>query len=160
MKKRPSGSRRRSKPRMPSPKGLGHLQYRIQISPMDCTGCANCADICPAKGKALIMKPADQEIEMESENWEFAMTVTDKSELVDTKTVIGSQFATAAAGVQRRVPRLRGNAVYTAAHPAVRKKDDHFQCDRLLLHLGSLRAVHRLYDRCRGKGSRLDQSAL
>lgn len=38
------------------------------------------------------MKPADQEIEMESENWEFAMTVTDKSELVDKKTVIGSQF--------------------------------------------------------------------
>jgi len=73
-------------------KGLGHLQYRIQVSPLDCTGCGNCADICPAKGKALIMKPADQEIEMESDNWEFAMTVTDKSELVDKKTVIGSQF--------------------------------------------------------------------
>lgn len=75
-----------------SGKGLGHLQYRIQVSPLDCTGCSNCADICPAKGKALIMKPADQEIEMESDNWEFAMTVTEKSELVDRKTVIGSQF--------------------------------------------------------------------
>lgn len=74
-------------------KGLGHLQYRIQVAPLDCTGCSNCADICPAKGKALIMKPADEEIEMESENWEFAMTVTDKSELIDAKTVIGSQFA-------------------------------------------------------------------
>lgn len=73
-------------------KGLGHLQYRIQVAPLDCTGCSNCADICPAKGKALIMKPADEEIEMEAENWEFAMTVTDKSELIDTKTVIGSQF--------------------------------------------------------------------
>ncbi len=73
-------------------KGLGHLQYRIQIAPLDCTGCSNCADICPAKGKALIMKPADQEIEMEAENWEFAMTITDKSELIDKKTVIGSQF--------------------------------------------------------------------
>ncbi|HWQ79178.1 MAG TPA: pyruvate:ferredoxin (flavodoxin) oxidoreductase [Anaerovoracaceae bacterium] len=73
-------------------KGLGNFQYRIQVSPLDCTGCGNCADICPAKGKALIMKPADQEIEMECENWEFAVTVTDKSELVDTKTVIGSQF--------------------------------------------------------------------
>ncbi len=75
-----------------SAKGLGHLQYRIQVSPLDCTGCSNCADICPAKGKALIMKPAEQEIEMESDNWEFAMTVTDKSELADRKTVIGSQF--------------------------------------------------------------------
>lgn len=74
-------------------KGLGHLQYRIQVAPLDCTGCGNCADICPAKGKALIMKPADQEMEKESENWEFAMTVTDKSMLADTKTVIGSQFA-------------------------------------------------------------------
>ncbi len=73
-------------------KGLAHLQYRIQVAPLDCTGCSNCADICPAKGKALIMKPADEEMEMESENWEFAMTVTDKSELVDTRTVIGSQF--------------------------------------------------------------------
>ncbi len=73
-------------------KDLGHLQYRIQVSPLDCTGCSNCADICPAKGKALIMKPADQEIEMEAENWEFAMTVTDKSELADRRTVIGSQF--------------------------------------------------------------------
>lgn len=73
-------------------KGLGHLQYRIQVSPLDCTGCSNCADICPAKGKALIMKPADQEIEMESANWEFAMTVTEKSELVDRSSVIGCQF--------------------------------------------------------------------
>jgi len=73
-------------------KGLGHLQYRIQVAPLDCTGCSNCADICPAKGKALIMKPADEEMEKEAENWEFAMTVTDKSELVDTRTLIGSQF--------------------------------------------------------------------
>ena len=73
-------------------KGLAHLQYRIQVAPLDCTGCSNCADICPAKGKALIMKPADEEMEKESDNWEFAMTVTDKSELVDTRTLIGSQF--------------------------------------------------------------------
>jgi pyruvate-ferredoxin/flavodoxin oxidoreductase len=74
-------------------KGLNRLQFRVQVAPLDCTGCANCADICPAKGKALIMKPADQEMEMEAENWEFAMTVKNKSELVDTRTVIGCQFA-------------------------------------------------------------------
>ena len=73
-------------------KNMGHLHYRVQVAPMDCTGCANCADICPAKEKALIMKPADQEMEMESDNWEFALTVTDKDDLVDKKTVIGSQF--------------------------------------------------------------------
>jgi pyruvate-ferredoxin/flavodoxin oxidoreductase len=74
-------------------KGLEGLQYRIQISPLDCTGCANCADICPAPGKALIMKPSEQEIEMESENWEFAMTINTKDNLMDIHTLKGSQFA-------------------------------------------------------------------
>ena len=74
-------------------KGLNHLQFRIQISPLDCTGCGNCADVCPAPGKALIMQPAEQEIERESENWEFAMTVTIKDNLVDKNTLRGSQFA-------------------------------------------------------------------
>lgn len=75
-----------------SAKGLSHMGYRIQVSPLDCTGCGNCADICPAKGKALIMKPADQEIEMESDNWDFATTLTEKSSIVDRKTILGSQF--------------------------------------------------------------------
>ncbi len=73
-------------------KGLENLYYRIQVSPLDCTGCGNCADICPAKGKALIMKPAEEEIQMESENWEFAMTVTAKEDRMDPKTLKGSQF--------------------------------------------------------------------
>jgi len=74
-------------------KGLENLQFRIQVSPLDCTGCGNCADICPAKGKALIMKPAETEIQAESDNWEFAMTLTQKNDLAGKKTVKGSQFA-------------------------------------------------------------------
>jgi pyruvate-ferredoxin/flavodoxin oxidoreductase len=73
-------------------KGLENYRWRIQVSPMDCTGCANCADICPAKGKALIMKPAEHEMEMESENWEFATTVKYKENAMDKYTVKGSQF--------------------------------------------------------------------
>lgn len=73
-------------------KDLDQYQYRIQISPLDCTGCGNCADICPAPGKALIMKQADHEIEMEAENWEFAMTVTAKDDIMDPNTLKGSQF--------------------------------------------------------------------
>ncbi|MCX7773379.1 MAG: thiamine pyrophosphate-dependent enzyme, partial [Clostridia bacterium] len=56
------------------------------------TGCGNCADVCPAKGKALIMKDAEHEIIAESENWEFAMTVKDKQGLMDPKTIKGSQL--------------------------------------------------------------------
>ncbi|WP_313371153.1 2-oxoacid:acceptor oxidoreductase family protein, partial [Sedimentibacter sp.] len=73
-------------------KGLENYQWRIQVSPMDCTGCANCADICPVKEKALIMKPAEHEMEMESENWEFATTVKLKEGLMDKYTIKGSQF--------------------------------------------------------------------
>ena len=25
----------------------------MQVSPMDCTGCGNCADICPATAKSI-----------------------------------------------------------------------------------------------------------
>ncbi len=74
-------------------KGLEGLSYRIQVAPLDCTGCGNCADICPAKGKALIMQPAEQEIEQQAENWEFAMTLTAKAGLMDSQTVKGIQFA-------------------------------------------------------------------
>ena len=75
-----------------SGKGLAGLQYRVQVAPLDCTGCGNCADICPAEGKALIMQPAEQETEKEAANWEYAMTVTAKDDLIDPKTVKGSQF--------------------------------------------------------------------
>lgn len=73
-------------------KGLEALHFRIQISPLDCTGCSNCADVCPAPGKALIMKPAEEEIRMESENWEYAMRVSMKDGIMDRSTVKGSQF--------------------------------------------------------------------
>lgn len=73
-------------------KVLKEYGYRIQLSPLDCTGCANCADICPAPGKALIMKNAEEQIEREAENWEFALTITDKENVIDRYTVKGSQF--------------------------------------------------------------------
>ncbi|AKL94517.1 pyruvate-flavodoxin oxidoreductase NifJ [Clostridium aceticum] len=74
-------------------KGLEGLEYRIQISPMDCTGCANCADICPAPEKALVMVDAEKETVRQEENWEYALSVKEKDELMDKKTVKGSQFA-------------------------------------------------------------------
>ncbi len=75
-------------------KGMEHYHFRVQVSPLDCTGCGNCADVCPTKEKALVMKPADQEIEAQAENWEFAITVKEKKGLLDKKTLKGSQFIT------------------------------------------------------------------
>jgi len=74
-------------------KGLEGLHYRIQISPLDCTGCGNCADVCPAPGKALVMVDAEEEILRQEENWEFALTIKDKDHLIDKGTVKNSQFA-------------------------------------------------------------------
>ena len=37
--------------------GVKGAKYRIQVSPLDCTGCGSCANVCPAKNKALVMKP-------------------------------------------------------------------------------------------------------
>ncbi|RBP64446.1 pyruvate-ferredoxin/flavodoxin oxidoreductase [Alkalibaculum bacchi] len=74
-------------------KGLEGYQYRIQVSPLDCTGCGNCADICPAKEKALIMKPIGTQ-EQEIENWEYATAnIPYRDNLVSKTTVKGSQFA-------------------------------------------------------------------
>ncbi len=73
-------------------KGLENLQYKIQVSPLDCTGCGNCADICPSKNKALEMKALDTQL-AEADNWNFAMTVPVKDDKMGLGTVKGSQFA-------------------------------------------------------------------
>lgn len=73
-------------------KGLENYGYRIQIAPLDCTGCGNCADVCPAPGKALIMKPAEEQILEQAENWEYAMKLTPKEDLIDRNTLKGSQL--------------------------------------------------------------------
>ncbi|HYF83810.1 MAG TPA: pyruvate:ferredoxin (flavodoxin) oxidoreductase [Clostridia bacterium] len=74
-------------------KGFEGLNYRIQVSPLDCTGCGNCADICLAKDKALVMKPLETQTEAEIPNWNYAMTVPVKDNLTSKATVKGSQFA-------------------------------------------------------------------
>ncbi|MGE5631796.1 MAG: pyruvate:ferredoxin (flavodoxin) oxidoreductase [Caulobacteraceae bacterium] len=74
-------------------KGLENLSYRMQVSPLDCTGCGNCVDICPAKQKALVMKPLGTQTDKEIDNWNFAVTVPVKDNLTSKTTVKGSQFA-------------------------------------------------------------------
>ncbi len=46
-------------------------------SPLDCTGCGNCYEVCPAKTKALEMKPLDSQRHQEK-NWEFAMKLPEQ----------------------------------------------------------------------------------
>jgi len=71
--------------------GVKDYQYRIQISIMDCTGCGNCADICPAKEKALVMKPFSEQRDLQAENAKFSLTIPFHNPL-DKTSVKGSQF--------------------------------------------------------------------
>ncbi|MDR2157505.1 MAG: pyruvate:ferredoxin (flavodoxin) oxidoreductase [Clostridiales Family XIII bacterium] len=73
-------------------KGLEGLGYRMQISPLDCLGCGNCADICPAKEKALSMTVQGWD-EAEETNWDYAVTVSVKDGVMSRESVKGSQFA-------------------------------------------------------------------
>ena len=66
-------------------------RYSLQISSMDCTGCGSCVACCPAKEKAINMTPATALLE-KTENWEYALTLSNKGDQFDPKTVKGSQF--------------------------------------------------------------------
>ncbi len=49
------------------------LSFTMQVDPLDCTGCGNCADVCPAKNKALVMEPADTQL-AEQANFDYLNT--------------------------------------------------------------------------------------
>lgn len=63
-------------------------KLRMQISPLDCTGCSSCANVCPTK--AISMKPAEQV--NEEANYQFSQTVAQLPNPMNKYTVIGSQF--------------------------------------------------------------------
>ncbi|MDR1069496.1 MAG: pyruvate:ferredoxin (flavodoxin) oxidoreductase [Gracilibacteraceae bacterium] len=72
---------------------LAGLRFRVQVSPLDCTGCANCAEICSAKTKALVMKHTAEQTETQAPLWRYATTLPNKSDRITNKyTVKNSQF--------------------------------------------------------------------
>ena len=78
-------------------KGIGgtkEYQYRMQISPLDCTGCGNCVDVCPAKSKALVMESLESQM-IEDKRWDYMHhTVGYKDTVLEKdKSVKNSQFA-------------------------------------------------------------------
>lgn len=72
-------------------RGVNGQKYRIQVSVEDCTGCGLCVEACPAKGKALTMRPYEEQKE-QALNWAFAMTLRQKENPAKPGTVLGSQF--------------------------------------------------------------------
>lgn len=68
------------------------MYYMIGVSPLDCTGCGNCVETCPAPGKALVMKSQDSQHE-QIECWNYAVEeLSVKPNPMKKTTVKGSQF--------------------------------------------------------------------
>ena len=75
-------------------KEFAGMHFRIQVSVLDCTGCGNCADVCPSKTKALEMRPLESQMEEQKRFDYFEAKVTYKDQLVNkAQSVKNSQFA-------------------------------------------------------------------
>ncbi len=76
-------------------KELKGLKYKIQVSPLDCTGCELCAQNCPSKEKSLVMVPLEDEISKgEQENADYLFKeVSYKADLMGKDSVKGIGFA-------------------------------------------------------------------
>ena len=73
--------------------GFKGFKYRMQVSALDCTGCGSCANVCPAKVKALTMIPLEDALKNgEDKNWDYSVDLPDTPADFNVNTVKGSQF--------------------------------------------------------------------
>lgn len=72
--------------------GLAGYDFKIQVSPNDCTGCSNCAHVCPAKNKALEMVEPIKIYEKELKTHKIAENLSHVPNPLDKFTIKGSQF--------------------------------------------------------------------
>ena len=67
-------------------------QFTMSVSPMDCMGCGVCVSVCPAKEKALVMKPREEQ-EVQQPVFDYLVAnVSKKADMPAAETVKGSQF--------------------------------------------------------------------
>ena len=74
--------------------GLKGFEYRMQVSPLDCMGCGVCANVCPAKEKAITMVEFEKVAAKEEVNYEYSENLPEVDTSCFKKTTVkGSQFA-------------------------------------------------------------------
>ncbi len=73
-------------------KGLDGYHFRMQVNTLDCQGCGNCADICPAKQPALVMQPLETQTATQVPNHQYAVNLPVRDDLAKRDSVKGSQF--------------------------------------------------------------------
>ena len=73
-------------------KDLDKYQFIQTISPMDCMGCGVCEQVCPAPGKALVMKNQETQLD-EQDVFDYCVANVDKKDgMMQETSVKGSQF--------------------------------------------------------------------
>ncbi len=73
-------------------KELKGYHFRVQVNTLDCLGCGNCADICPAKKPALVMRPLETQTAVQVPNHQYAEALPVRDKLTRRTSVKGSQF--------------------------------------------------------------------
>ncbi len=75
-------------------KGVKGKFFTLGISALDCTGCGSCAEVCPARKKALGMQATDDEyVQQQQDKFNYLFgTVTEKEVPFKEDTIKGSQF--------------------------------------------------------------------
>ncbi len=71
---------------------LKGYHFRIQVNTLDCLGCGNCADICPAKKPALVMRQLETQTAVQVPNYQYTETLPVREDLTKRTSVKGSQF--------------------------------------------------------------------
>ena len=77
---------------MKDAKGVTGAKYRMQINPIDCTGCGSCVNVCPTK--ALMMAPMKEVKEKELDNYYLSLTLNNIPNPFPVASMKGSQFET------------------------------------------------------------------
>ena len=67
-------------------KGFGGLRFRIQVDPLDCTGCGTCAAACIAKEKAIVMEPIESQMPQQL-GWDYSLSLSHKENPMNKFTV-------------------------------------------------------------------------
>ena len=77
-------------------KGMKNMKFTLGWSLMDCTGCGSCAEVCPARKKAIEMAPAEDEfMHKQQKKFDYLYkNIADKETPFAVDTVKGSQFKT------------------------------------------------------------------
>ncbi len=75
-------------------KDMGNYEFGMIVTVMDCSGCGNCAKVCPAKEKALVMKPIDSQLDQQA-CYNYGVKIAPKADvLAQPLNVKNSQFRT------------------------------------------------------------------